>query len=61
MKAVPVAPASARFASDQTHCSNHDRIAVMAEMLVLSALGVNIGPLLAGAGIVGLAIELGLP
>lgn len=34
-------------------------IAVMAVMLVLSALGVNIGPLLAGAGVVGLAIGFG--
>lgn len=34
-------------------------IAIMAMMLVLSALGVNIGPLLAGAGVVGLAIGFG--
>ncbi len=34
-------------------------IAVMAVMLVLSALGVNIGPLLAGAGVVGIAIGFG--
>ena len=34
-------------------------IAVMAVMLVLSALGVNIGPLLAGAGVVGLAVGFG--
>jgi len=34
-------------------------IAVMAVMLVLSALGVNIGPLLAGAGVIGLAIGFG--
>jgi small-conductance mechanosensitive channel len=32
---------------------------VMTIMLVLSALGVNIGPLLAGAGVVGLAIGFG--
>ncbi len=34
-------------------------IAVMAVMLILSALGVNIGPLLAGAGVIGLAIGFG--
>ncbi len=34
-------------------------IAVMAVMLVLSALGVNIGPLLAGAGVIGLAVGFG--
>ena len=34
-------------------------IVVMAVMLILSALGVNIGPLLAGAGVVGLAIGFG--
>ena len=34
-------------------------IGVMAVMLVLSALGVNIGPLLAGAGVVGIAIGFG--
>ena len=34
-------------------------IAVMAGMLILSALGVNIGPLLAGAGVVGLAVGFG--
>ncbi|WP_299392452.1 mechanosensitive ion channel family protein [Pelagibius sp.] len=34
-------------------------IVVMAVMLVLSALGVNIGPLLAGAGVVGLAVGFG--
>lgn len=34
-------------------------IIVMTVMLVLSALGVNIGPLLAGAGVVGLAIGFG--
>lgn len=34
-------------------------LAVMTIMLVLSGLGVNIGPLLAGAGIVGLAIGFG--
>ncbi|MGI9493837.1 MAG: mechanosensitive ion channel domain-containing protein [Geminicoccaceae bacterium] len=34
-------------------------IGVMAVMLVLSALGVNIGPLLAGAGVVGVAIGFG--
>lgn len=34
-------------------------IAIMAVMLILSALGVNIGPLLAGAGVVGLAIGFG--
>ncbi|MEO1016746.1 MAG: mechanosensitive ion channel domain-containing protein [Pseudomonadota bacterium] len=34
-------------------------IAVMAVMLMLAALGVNIGPLLAGAGVVGLAIGFG--
>ena len=34
-------------------------IVVMAIMLVLSALGVNIGPLLAGAGVVGIAIGFG--
>lgn len=34
-------------------------IAVMAIMTVLSALGVNIGPLLAGAGVIGLAVGFG--
>jgi small-conductance mechanosensitive channel len=34
-------------------------ILVMAVMLVLSSLGVNIGPLLAGAGVVGLAVGFG--
>jgi small-conductance mechanosensitive channel len=34
-------------------------IGVMATMTVLSALGVNIGPLLAGAGVVGLAVGFG--
>jgi small-conductance mechanosensitive channel len=34
-------------------------LAVMVIMLVLSALGVNIGPLLAGAGVVGVAIGFG--
>ncbi len=34
-------------------------IAVMAVMLALSALGVDIGPLLAGAGVVGLAVGFG--
>jgi small-conductance mechanosensitive channel len=34
-------------------------IVVMATMTVLSALGVNIGPLLAGAGVVGLAVGFG--
>ncbi len=34
-------------------------IVVMATMTVLSALGVNIGPLLAGAGVVGLALGFG--
>jgi small-conductance mechanosensitive channel len=34
-------------------------IIVMAVMIVLSSLGVNIGPLLAGAGVVGLAIGFG--
>jgi moderate conductance mechanosensitive channel len=34
-------------------------IAVMAVMLVLSSLGVDIGPLLAGAGVVGIAIGFG--
>jgi moderate conductance mechanosensitive channel len=34
-------------------------LAVMVTMLVLSALGVEIGPLLAGAGVVGLAIGFG--
>ena len=34
-------------------------LVVMTLMLVLSALGVNIGPLLAGAGVVGLAIGFG--
>jgi moderate conductance mechanosensitive channel len=34
-------------------------LAVMVIMLVLSALGVNIGPLLAGAGVVGIAIGFG--
>jgi moderate conductance mechanosensitive channel len=34
-------------------------LAVMVIMLVLSALGVDIGPLLAGAGVVGLAIGFG--
>jgi len=34
-------------------------IVVMAIMLILSALGVNIGPLLAGAGVVGIAIGFG--
>ncbi len=34
-------------------------LAVMVAMLVLSALGVNIGPLLAGAGVVGIAIGFG--
>jgi len=34
-------------------------IAVMVVMLVLSALGVNIGPLLAGAGVVGIAVGFG--
>jgi small-conductance mechanosensitive channel len=34
-------------------------IAVMAAMIVLSALGVEIGPLIAGAGIIGLAIGFG--
>jgi len=34
-------------------------LVVMASMLVLSHLGVNIGPLLAGAGIIGLAVGFG--
>ncbi|WP_422366671.1 mechanosensitive ion channel family protein [Pelagibius sp.] len=34
-------------------------IIIMAIMLILSALGVNIGPLLAGAGVVGLAVGFG--
>ena len=34
-------------------------IAVMVVMVVLSALGVNIGPLLAGAGVVGIAVGFG--
>ena len=34
-------------------------LAVIVAMLVLSSLGVNIGPLLAGAGVVGLAIGFG--
>jgi len=34
-------------------------LAVMVAMIVLSALGVDIGPLLAGAGVVGLAIGFG--
>jgi small conductance mechanosensitive channel len=34
-------------------------LVVMASMLVLSRLGVNIGPLLAGAGIIGLAVGFG--
>ncbi|MEO1091447.1 MAG: mechanosensitive ion channel domain-containing protein [Pseudomonadota bacterium] len=34
-------------------------IIVMAVLLILSALGVNIGPLLAGAGVVGLAVGFG--
>jgi len=34
-------------------------ICVMATMTVLAALGVNIGPLLAGAGVVGLAVGFG--
>jgi moderate conductance mechanosensitive channel len=34
-------------------------IAVIAAMVVLSALGVNIGPLIAGAGVVGIAIGFG--
>ena len=34
-------------------------LVVMTVMLILSALGVNIGPLLAGAGVVGLAVGFG--
>jgi small-conductance mechanosensitive channel len=34
-------------------------IAVAASLMVLNALGINIGPLLAGVGIVGLAVSLG--
>jgi len=34
-------------------------LVVMASMLVLSRLGINIGPLLAGAGIIGLAVGFG--
>jgi small-conductance mechanosensitive channel len=34
-------------------------LAVMATMLVLAAIGVNIGPLLAGAGVIGLAVGFG--
>jgi small-conductance mechanosensitive channel len=34
-------------------------ISTMAVMIVLAALGVNIGPLLAGAGVVGLAVGFG--
>jgi small-conductance mechanosensitive channel len=34
-------------------------IAVMVTMIVLSSLGVNIGPLIAGAGVVGLAVGFG--
>lgn len=34
-------------------------IAVMTVFMVLSALGVNVGPLLAGAGVIGLAISFG--
>ncbi len=34
-------------------------IVVMASMIVLSELGVNIGPLIAGAGVIGLAIGFG--
>ena len=31
----------------------------MATMIILSSLGVNIGPLIAGAGVIGLAIGFG--
>src|SRR6185437_3504717 len=34
-------------------------VAVVASLMVLSEIGVNIGPLLAGAGIVGVAIGFG--
>jgi small-conductance mechanosensitive channel len=34
-------------------------LVVMTAMLILSAIGVNIGPLLAGAGVIGLAIGFG--
>ncbi|WP_026379766.1 mechanosensitive ion channel family protein [Afifella pfennigii] len=34
-------------------------IAVMAVMIVLSSMGVNIGPLIAGAGVIGLAVGFG--
>jgi len=34
-------------------------VAVMMVLLILSVLGVNIGPLLAGAGVVGIAIGFG--
>jgi moderate conductance mechanosensitive channel len=34
-------------------------LVVMASMLVLSQIGINIGPLLAGAGIIGLAVGFG--
>ena len=34
-------------------------IIVMATMIILSSLGVNIGPLIAGAGVIGLAIGFG--
>jgi small-conductance mechanosensitive channel len=34
-------------------------ICVMATMIMLSAIGVNIGPLLAGAGVIGLAVGFG--
>jgi len=34
---------------------------VMVAMVILSSLGVDIGPLLAGAGVVGLAIGFGVP
>ena len=32
---------------------------VMAVMIILSSIGVNIGPLIAGAGVIGLAIGFG--
>lgn len=32
---------------------------IMVSMIILSAIGVNIGPLLAGAGVIGLAVGFG--
>lgn len=34
-------------------------LAVMVSLIVLSELGINIGPLLAGAGVIGLAVGFG--